>query len=101
LINARSYSDAEIFPAGWRALALGPIVGIDTGGAVIGTSGFSLIDGSYVRLPVEGWWELDQRNLEQSGTPPDYYVDVDPDELKAGYDAQLAKAVELLLAELK
>ncbi|HES57797.1 MAG TPA: hypothetical protein ENO21_00020 [Firmicutes bacterium] len=101
LINARSYSDAEIFPAGWRALGLGPIVGIDTGGAVIGTTGFTLIDGSWVRLPVEGWWELDGRNLETSGTAPDYYVDVHPDELKAGFDAQLAKAVELLLAELQ
>jgi tricorn protease len=101
LINARSYSDAEIFPAGWRALGLGPIVGIDTGGAVIGTTGFTLIDGSWVRLPVEGWWELDGRNLETSGTPPDYYLDVHPDELKDAYDAQLVKAVELLLAELE
>jgi tricorn protease len=100
LINARSGSDAEIFPAGWRALGLGRIVGIDTAGAVIGTSGFDLLDGTSVRLPEEGWWSLDKKNLEQGGTPPDVYVDVTPDELAAGKDAQLDKAVAVLLKEL-
>lgn len=100
LINARSGSDAEIFPAGWRTLDLGPIVGIDTAGAVIGTGGFRLVDGTWVRLPMEGWWELTGRKLENSGTPPDVYVDVDPAELRAGRDAQLDKAVEVLMAEL-
>jgi tricorn protease len=100
LINARSGSDAEIFPAGWRALGLGPVIGIDTAGAVIGTSGFRLVDGTWVRLPIEGWYELDGRNLEASGTPPDIYVDVKPGELRMGVDAQLAKAVEVLMAEL-
>jgi len=100
LINARSGSDAEIFPSGWRTLGLGPIIGIDTAGAVIGTGGFTLVDGTWVRLPLEGWWDLNGRNLEQSGTPPDIYIDVDPAELRAGRDAQLDKAVEVLLAEL-
>ena len=100
LINARSGSDAEIFPSGWRALGLGPVVGIDTAGAVIGTSGFNLIDGTWVRLPVEGWWELDGRNLETSGTKPDVYIDVDPNELRDGKDAQLEQAVALLLEQL-
>ncbi len=100
LINGRSGSDAEIFPSGWRTLGLGPIIGVDTAGAVIGTGGFTLVDGTWVRLPIEGWWELDGRNLEQSGTPPDIYVDVDPAELRSGRDAQLDKAVEILLKEL-
>lgn len=100
LINASSGSDAEIFPTGWRNLKLGPIIGIDTAGAVIGTTGFSLMDGSYVRLPLEGWWDLDGRNLETGGTPPDIYVDVDPDQLAQGIDAQLEKAVEVLMQQL-
>jgi len=100
LINARSGSDAEIFPAGWRQLGLGPVIGVDTSGQVIGTSGFQLIDGTWVRLPIEGWWELSGRNLETSGTPPDIYVDVSPDELRSGTDAQLEKAVAVLLEKL-
>lgn len=101
MINARCGSDSEIFPAGWRALKLGPIVGIATAGAVIGTSGFDLMDGTYVRLPLEGWWDIDMRKLENSGTPPDIVVDVTPDELAAGKDAQLEKTVAVLLEELK
>lgn len=101
LINARSGSDAEIFPSGWRELGLGPVIGIDTAGAVIGTTAFSLIDGTGVRLPIEGWWGLDKHNLELSGTPPDIYVDVTPDELLQGKDAQLQRAVEVLLQQVR
>jgi tricorn protease len=100
LINARSASDAEIFPTGWREMGFGPVIGVDTAGAVIGTTGFSLIDGTAVRLPINGWWGLDRHNLENAGTPPDMYVDVTPDELQQGKDAQLETAVQVLLDEL-
>ena len=100
LINARSGSDAEIFPSGWRTLGLGPVIGVPTAGAVIGTGGFSLVDGSSVRLPMEGWYELSGRNLETESTPPDVLVEVDPNALRLGEDAQLRSAVELLLGLL-
>ena len=35
--NERSASDAEMFPAGFKALGLGKVVGVPTMGAVIGT----------------------------------------------------------------
>ncbi len=35
--NERSASDAEMFPAGFRALGLGKVIGVPTMGAVIGT----------------------------------------------------------------
>jgi C-terminal processing protease CtpA/Prc len=100
LINGRCGSDAEIFPSGWRTQQFGPIIGIPTAGAVIGTSGFSLVDGTYVRLPLEGWYDLNGRNLETEPTPPDITVDVDPNALHSGDDAQLARAVGELLDEL-
>jgi tricorn protease len=46
LQNWRSASNAEMFPAGFRALGLGKVVGTPTMGAVIGTGSYSLIDGS-------------------------------------------------------
>ena len=46
LQNWRSASNAEMFPAGFRALGLGKLVGTPTMGAVIGTGSYSLIDGS-------------------------------------------------------
>ena len=49
LINNRSYSDAEILPHAFRTLGLGKLVGQPTGGLVIGTSSYRLIDGSAFR----------------------------------------------------
>ena len=46
LQNWRSASNAEMFPAGFRALGLGKIIGTPTVGAVIGTGSYTLIDGS-------------------------------------------------------
>ena len=37
--NERSASDAEMFPAGFKALGLGKVIGVPTMGAVIGTGG--------------------------------------------------------------
>jgi tricorn protease len=68
---------------------------------VIGTGGFTLVDGTSVRLPMEGWYELDGRNLETDPTRPDVEVVPDPNKLRNGEDEQLAKAVELLLKALE
>ena len=51
LQNWRSASNAEMFPAGFRALGLGKVIGTPTMGAVIGTGSYSLIDGSTIRTP--------------------------------------------------
>ncbi|HWJ57475.1 MAG TPA: S41 family peptidase, partial [Vicinamibacterales bacterium] len=47
--NERSASDAEMFPAGFKALGLGKVVGVPTMGAVIGTGAATLLDGSTIR----------------------------------------------------
>src|SRR5438876_7227297 len=54
LQNWRSASNAEMFPAGFRALGLGKVIGTPTMGAVIGTGSYSLVDGSTVRTPGVG-----------------------------------------------
>ena len=51
--NERSASDAEMFPAGFKALGLGKVVGVPTMGAVIGTGAYTLLDGSTIRTPGE------------------------------------------------
>src|SRR5207237_629023 len=50
LINSRSYSDAEILPNAFRTLGLGKLVGQATGGCVIGTRSYRLLDGSMFRV---------------------------------------------------
>jgi hypothetical protein len=54
--NERSASDAEMFPAGFKALGLGKVIGVPTYGAVIGTGSYTLLDGSTIRTPGSGVW---------------------------------------------
>jgi tricorn protease len=99
--NERSTSDAEVFPDGFRTLKLGKVVGVTTYGAVIGTGSHQLMDGSSIRTPGSGLWNVNGTNLENYGVPPDVYVDNTPEDFLKGRDAQLEKAVDVLKEELK
>jgi tricorn protease len=102
LQNWRSASNAEMFPAGFRALGLGKVIGTPTMGAVIGTGSYSLIDGSTVRTPGVGVFLADQKrtNMENYGVQPDILVENTPEDNLAGRDRQLETAVQELLKEL-
>jgi tricorn protease len=102
LQNWRSASNAEMFPAGFRALGLGKVIGTPTMGAVIGTGSYSLIDASTVRTPGVGVYLADPKrtNMENYGVQPDIRVDNAPEDNLAGRDRQLEAAVEELLKEL-
>jgi len=101
VIDETCYSDAEIFPMGWKALGLGPVVGTPTFGAVIGTNDVELIDGTMFRVPGSGWYDLEGRNLENWGIEPDIRIDAMPEDAARGIDRQLEKSVEVLLADLE
>jgi tricorn protease len=103
LQNWRSASNAEMFPAGFRALGLGKLVGTPTMGAVIGTGSYSLIDGSTVRTPGVGVYLADkkQTNMENYGVHPDILIENTPEDNLAGRDRQLEAAVQELLKELQ
>jgi tricorn protease len=102
LQNWRSASNAEMFPAGFRALGLGKVIGTPTMGAVIGTGSYSLIDGSTVRTPGVGVFLADQKrtNMENYGVKPDILVENTPEDNLAGRDRQLETAVQELLKEI-
>lgn len=103
LQNWRSASNAEMFPAGFRALGLGKLVGTPTMGAVIGTGSYSLIDGSTVRTPATGVYlfDKDRTNMENYGVRPDILVENTPEDTLSGRDRQLEAAVQELLKELQ
>jgi len=98
--NERSASDAEMFPAGFKALGLGKVVGVPTMAAVIGTGSYTLLDGSTIRTPGSGVWTVAGENMENYGVPPDVYVDNTPGDFVKGRDAQIDQAIEVLKAEL-
>ena len=102
LQNWRSASNAEMFPAGFRELGLGKVIGTPTMGAVIGTGSYSLIDGSTVRTPGVGVFLADQKrtNMENYGVQPDILVENSPEDNLAGKDRQIETAVQELLKEL-
>jgi tricorn protease len=100
LINNRSFSDAEILPSAFRVLGLGKLIGETTGGHVLGTSATRLIDGSRLSLPQLGVATSTGLNLEMTGVQPDIAVEWKPDQISKGFDTQIAKAVEVLDAEV-
>lgn len=100
LCNEFSYSNAEIFSHAFKSLELGALVGQPTFGAVISTGGQSLLDG-YVRMPFRAWYVKDSGlNMENGPAVPDYLVKNAPDANEKGTDAQLQKAVSVLLESL-
>jgi len=100
LVDEHSFSDGEIFPTVYQELKLGKIVGQPTSGSVIGTWEFRLLDGSSMRLPGSGWYRLDGTNMEGNGVQPDIVVENKPEDIIAGKDAQLLRAIEEILKEL-
>jgi tricorn protease len=103
LQNWRSASNAEMFPAGFRALGLGKVVGTQTMGAVIGTGSYALIDGSSIRTPGVGVFLADsaRTNMENHAVQPDVYVENSPEDNLAGRDRQLETAVREVMKDLK
>jgi tricorn protease len=101
LINEFCYSDAEIFPAAFKELKLGTVIGVPTFGAVIGTNDIRLFDNSIFRIPGTGWFLLTGEDLENSPVEPDIYVENIPEEDGKSNDHQLAKAIEVLLEQIK
>jgi len=100
--NWRSASNAEMFPAGFRSLGLGKVIGQPTTGAVIGTGSYSLIDGSTVRTPGTGVFLSDRQrtNMENFGVPPDIFVENTPEDNLAGRDREIEVAVQELMKQI-
>lgn len=100
LINQQSLSDAEMTTAGFKKLGLGKVIGTETYRWIIFTSGKSLVDGSYCRLPAWGCYSLNGRNLELTGEKPDIYIKNTIKDKYLNKDPQLDKAIEEILKQL-
>lgn len=101
LINNYSGSNSEIFAEGFRKLELGPIIGVQTGGGVIGTASYTLLDGTRVRRPSWGAYTTEMEDTDLLPRQPDIEVKNTPDDYINGRDPQLVRAVQELLKDLK
>ena len=103
LVDKYSSSDGDLFPYGFQKLGLGPVIGTRTWGGIVGISGSMIYkDGQDVRTPMFTSYSTDgEWIIENHGVDPDIVVDINPFEDFKGNDAQLNKAVEYLLEQLK
>lgn len=99
LIDQNSMSAGEMFPAAFRTLKLGKIVGVPTPGYLIGTYEARLVEGTQFRLPTWGYFTPEGKNLENLGVAPDIVVENTPEDIAAGRDRQLEVAVETALSQ--
>jgi len=101
LTNEQSLSDAEMTAEGFQTLKLGKIIGNETYRWIIFTSGTTLLDGTYLRLPSWGCYTLEGKNLEKVGVTPDILVINTFKDRLDGNDPQLDEAIKEIMKELK
>jgi tricorn protease len=104
LIDQYSASDGDLFPFQFKKLGLGKLVGVRTWGGVVGIRGsLPFIDGGSLQRPEFANYDFADNTwaIEGVGVEPDIRVENDPALEYQGKDAQLDKAIELILEELK
>ena len=103
LINQYAGSGGDAFPYYFRLAGLGPLIGKRTWGGLVGIShSLPLVDGGYVTMPDFGMWDLEGRwAVENHGVDPDIEVENAPDQMVAGHDPQLERAIAYELEQIK
>ncbi len=103
IINQSAGSGGDAMPWYFRKAGLGPLVGTKTWGGLVGIGGYpSLLDGGGVTAPRTAIYGLKgEFEVENHGIAPDVEVEYLPKEAAAGHDAQLERAVAIVMDELK
>lgn len=102
LINGSAGSGGDAFPAYFRQVGLGKLIGMRTWGGLVGISGNPpLIDGGNLNVPTFGYYDKDGTwGIEGYGVAPDIEVIDDPSKMVDGGDPQLDAAIEHILEEV-
>jgi tricorn protease len=102
LINEFNVSCGEEFPARFRDLKIGPLIGRRTVGGEIGSDpGWPLVDGGRVFVPNYGMFTPDGKwAIEGPGVSPDIDVPSDPNAFAKGVDPQLDRTIKYLLDQV-
>jgi carboxyl-terminal processing protease len=95
LVNEWTNSAGEIAAQFAKDTKLATVVGKQTRGNVLGSTMFNVGNGYQLYLPIFGWYSPGGNYTEGSGVLPDVPIDIDPDRLAYGDDAQVSKALEL------
>jgi tricorn protease len=104
LSNEMAGSGGDALPWMFRRTKIGPLVGKRTWGGLVGhyTNPGDLLDSGFIGTPNLAFYSPDGSwDVENHGVAPDIEVDLDPKAARDGHDAQLEKAVEVVMDLLK
>jgi tricorn protease len=103
LTNEYNGSDGEAFIEHFKARKLGTVVGVRSWGGLVGIiNAQKTIDNGRVNQPNNAFYGKDGKWwVENHGADPDIEIDNDPASVMAGRDAQLEKAIEVVLEQIK
>jgi carboxyl-terminal processing protease len=99
LINEGSASASEIFAGALKEHGKATLVGKTTFGKGSVQELIPVSDNSSVKVTIAKWLTPKGNWISFRGIDPDYKVDVTEEDVKAGKDAQLDKAVKILLGK--
>jgi len=102
ITNHYAASDGDFFSYFFKQFKLGPLIGERTWGGVRGIRGnIPLLDGGYITRPEFSLYGMDSKWLiENKGVAPEIVVDNRPEDVIKGHDAQLDKAVQMLMEQI-
>jgi C-terminal processing protease CtpA/Prc len=96
LVNEFTNSAGEMAAQFAKDTKLATLVGEKTMGNVLGSTTFNVGNGYTLYMPIVGWYSPDGNYTEGSGVQPDIVVDIDPEALARGSDAQVNRALDIL-----
>lgn len=96
LIGPQSTSAAEIFAAALQDLKRATLIGRMTNGSVLNSKKYSLADGGKMTVPLRDYHRLGNRRIEGVGVEPDIRVVPTLEDVRAGRDPALERALEEL-----
>ncbi len=100
LINEGSASASEILAGALRDNRGIKLIGKESFGKGTVQELETLKDGSVIKITIAHWLLPNGQLIEKNGLTPDYEVDLTDDDILAGRDPQLDKAIEVLTYEI-
>src|SRR5947208_1149257 len=100
ITNEMAGSGGDAMPWLFRKTGIGPLVGKRTWGGLVGhyTNPVDLIDDGFAGTPNLAFYTPDGKwDVENHGVQPDFEVELDPKLWRQGHDAQLEKAVQVVM----
>jgi len=96
LIDGGSASASEIVAGAVQDHGRGTIVGMQSYGKGSVQATHEMVNGSSLRVTIARWFRPDGTNIDGNGITPDIIVEMTQEDVEAGRDPQLERAIQVL-----